>query len=125
MNKVIIDSIRQDVIIKTPTNDKDLVKKDCYNWLTKWKECPVNIINTVHSIFMQIIPTLTFQKYRLTIIIDNVCCRIFGQKTETVKHLVSHSSQFVNVDYISRHNRELQCVILQYTNLRSQFFSAN
>ena len=113
MNKVIIDSTWQGVIMKTRTNDKDLVKKDCYNWLTKWKECPVNIINTVHSIFMQTIPTLTFQKYRSTRIIDNVCCRICGQQTETVKHLLSNCSQFVKVDYIRRHNRALQCVIFQ------------
>ena len=113
LNKVIIDSTWQGVIMKTRTNDKHLVKKDCYNWLTKWKECQVNIINTVHSIFMQTIITLTFQKYRSTRIIDNVCCLICGQQTESVKHPLSNCSQFVKVDYIRRRNRALQCVIFQ------------
>ena len=41
-----------------------------------------------------------------------MCCRICGQQTETVKHLLSNCSQLVKVDYIRRHNRALQCVQL-------------
>ena len=83
----------QGVIFVNRMNDVSLVQVDCYKWLTKWKECAVNVINDIHSLYLQTIPTLTFKKFRSVEMINSVTCRICHNGNETVKHLLSNCSE--------------------------------
>ena len=58
--KDISNSTWQGLLLKERMNDKNLK----FTWLTKWKECPVDVINDIQSIYLQIVPTLTFKKFR-------------------------------------------------------------
>ena len=46
-------------------NDNDLIKENCFMWCNKWKDCLVSAINDVQSIYLQIVSTLTFKKFRV------------------------------------------------------------
>ena len=54
----------QGVILNNRHNDSTLVLDKCFMWLTRWKDCPVEIINDFQSIYLQTVPTSTFKKYR-------------------------------------------------------------
>jgi len=88
--------------------------------LTNWRECPVNVINDLQSIHLQTVPTLTFTTYRSDDPSKSKLCRLCHKQEETVKHLISNCEYFVNVDYIRRHNRALQCIL--FPLLQSQKF---
>ena len=53
----LMNSTWQGRMYKIRRDDEHLVKKTCYNWLTHWKDCPVNVINDLQSIYLQIVPT--------------------------------------------------------------------
>jgi hypothetical protein len=108
----LLGSTWQGRIFKCRRDDEHLVKNTCYNWLTKWKDCPVNVINDLQSIHLQTVPTLAFTNYRSA---DNTSaskiCRSCHKGDETVKHLLSNCEPLAKVDYIRRHNRALQCIL--------------
>ena len=54
----------QGVILKIRNDDPDINLNECFSWLNNWKDAPVDVINDIHSIYLQIVPTLTFTKYR-------------------------------------------------------------
>ena len=108
----ILKSTWQGNIFRIRLEDDELVKNSSYNWLTRWKESPVDIINDLQSIHLQTIPTLAFTAHRLVNMPISTTCRLCHKGVETVKHLLSNCGSFVNVDYIRRHNRTLQCILL-------------
>ena len=54
----------QGVILKIRNDDPDINLNECFSWLNNWKDAPVDVIKDIHSIYLQIVPTLTFTKYR-------------------------------------------------------------
>ena len=107
----VLSSTWQGNIIRIRSMDEHLIKHSCYNWLTSWKECPVNIINDLQSIHLQTVLTLAFANHRLTNPTNSKLCRLCHKGDETVKHLLSNCGNFVHVDYIRRHNKALQCIL--------------
>ena len=108
----IFNSTWQGRIFKIRHDDEHLVKNTCYNWLTKWRDCPVNVINDIQSIHLQTVPTLTFTNYRSSAGASaSKLCRLCKKGDETVKHLLSNCEPLAKVDYIRRHNRALQCIL--------------
>ena len=68
----VINASWQGVNFKTGMNDGDLIVKGCFSWLSKWKECPVNIINDMSSVYLQTVKTLKFLKSRSNTLICSV-----------------------------------------------------
>ena len=85
----------QGVIFKIRNNDPDITLSECFSWLTKWKNTPVEVINDFQSIYLQIVPTLTFRKYRGEGNIASTVCRLCFNGNENVKHLLSNCNKFV------------------------------
>ena len=113
--KELCSSKWQGVILNTRHNDPDIKSNECFAWLTHWKDAPVEIINDIRSIYLQIVPTLTFTKYRGESIISTVC-RLCFKGNESVKHLLSNCSKFVPHAYKRRHDRVLQYILFKYLN---------
>ena len=109
-----LDASWQGVLMKIRDADADLIKEDCFSWLSKWKDCPTNIINNLHSIYLQIIPTLSFLNYRMPTGNNSVLCRLCKEGNETVKHLLSNCKYFLNTAYERRHDKSLQHILLKY-----------
>ena len=101
----------QGIIMKERLHDEHLVIEDCFKWCSKWKDAPVELINDVQSIYLQIVPTLTFRKHRGDNEIVSTVCRLCKSDTESIRHLLSNCNKFVNTFYIHRHNRVLQYIL--------------
>ena len=91
-------------------SDDQLLLKDCFEWCVNWKDCPVEVINDIQSIYLQTIPTLSFEKYRGKKDIVSTACRLCHQKIENVQHLQSNCEYFLPFYYLRRHNRVLQYI---------------
>ena len=113
LNKV-VKSSWQGLIIKQRCCDQDLVYNECFTWLYKWKDCPVEVINDIQSIYLQIVPTLPFLKYRGTPGITSTLCRLCQGEVESIKHLLSHCAKFAPTLYIRRHNRILKYIMFKF-----------
>ena len=114
LERSLCSSSWQGVILNTRKKDPDLNLNECFAWMTKWKDAPVNIINDFQSIFLQIVPTLTFAKFRTEPNITSTTCRVCSQGTENVKHLLSNCSKFVNKAFKRRHDRVFQLIMFKY-----------
>ena len=79
--KEINESKWQGVTLRYRYSDESLVNK-VFTWLTKWKSCPVDVVNELQSIHLQTIHTLTFTKFRGAV--NNTNCK---SGNETEKHL--------------------------------------
>ena len=107
----ILSTTWQGNIFRIRYEDEHLIKHTCYDWLTYWRECPVNIINDLHSIHLQIVPTLAFTTHRSANSSSSKICRLCHKGDETVKHLLSNCGLFAPVDFILRHNKALQYIL--------------
>jgi hypothetical protein len=96
--------------MKVRNEDSALVGQDCYLWNTKWKDCPVEVVNDIHSMILQIVPTLTFEKHRNKPHLDSTLCRLCGKNVENVQHLLSSCEHFAKTLYIKRHNNILRYI---------------
>ena len=104
----------QGVIFNIRKNDPDINLDECFAWLSRWKDAPVNVINDFQSIYLQIVPTLTFKKFRGEGHITSTVCRLCSQGVESVKHLLSNCSKFISHAYKRRHDRVLQYIMFKY-----------
>ena len=104
----------QGVNFKTRQDDPDINMKQCFAWLSSWRNAPVQVINDFHSIYLQTVPTLTFQKSRGQSQITSTICRLCGKGNESVKHLLSNCEKFANHAYKRRHDRVLQYIVFKF-----------
>ena len=95
-------------------NDENIKINECYAWLTKWKDAPVEVINDFHSINLQTVPTLSFKKFRTGENITSTVCRLCSLGVESIKHLLSNCGKFVAHAYKRRHDRVLQFILFSY-----------
>ena len=101
-------------------NDNDLVADKCFMWLSKWKACPVEVINDIQSIYFQTVPTLTFKKFRGQSEISSTSCRLCDSNSqESVKHLLSYCGKSTTSIYIKHHNRVLQFILFHVLHMYS------
>ena len=104
----------QGLILKSRYDDESLINK-AFTWLTKWKNCPVDIVNELQSIHLQTTPTLTFQKFRGgAMTIDSTYCRLCSSGNESVKHILSNCTFFLPTSYKRRHDKVLQWILFHF-----------
>ena len=109
----VIASTWQGAIFKMRKTDDQLMGSYCFAWLTKWKDCPVQVINDIHSVYLQTVPTLSFLRGRSATVINSDTCRLCKHGKETVKHILSNCDTLARTDYLLRHNRALQIIIFR------------
>ena len=74
----------QGKILNSRYMDNNLILNSSFMWLKKWKDCPTEIINEIHSIYLQTIPTLTFTKFRGENTTMSTICRLCSNGNESV-----------------------------------------
>ena len=104
----------QGVMFGAQYNDSDLVPDSCFTWLSAWKDAPVKVVNDFHSIYLQIVSTLTFHKYRGQPNISTTLWRLCKKGEETVRHLLSNCEKFAETSDKRRHDRVLQFIIFKF-----------
>ena len=96
--------------MKCRKEDPALISGDCYLWNTSWKDCPVDVVNDIHSMILQTVPTLAFEKYRSRPELDSTLCRLCHKSVENVQHVLSSCEHFAKSLYIKRHNNILRYI---------------
>ena len=99
----------QGATMKHRKADEKLVSSECFAWARDWKNCPVEIINDIQAIYLQVVPTRTFQKYRGQDI-SNTTCRMCNAGIENVQHLLSSCEYFLKFYYTRKHNNVLKYI---------------
>ena len=94
-------------------NDTTLISDKCFTWLSKWKDCPVEIVNDFQSIYLQTVPTRTFTKHRGQPNIPTTC-RLCNGGVESIKHLLSNCDKLAAHQYKRRHDRALQNIMFHF-----------
>ena len=110
----ICTSTWQGVILKARYNDSTLIMNKCFSWLSRWKDCPTENINEIHSNYLQIIPTLSFKKFRGDENIQSNVCRLCKNGMENVKHLLSNCEKFLATNYKRRHDGAIKLVLFKF-----------
>ena len=88
------------------------VTKSYFNWMSKWKSCPTNVVQEFYLLFYQLLPTKQYQLIRSKETVDDTRCRICKESPqESVKHLISNCSAFAKQVYITRHDSALKCFV--------------
>ena len=89
-----MESTWQGLLLKERLNDNHLKFNECFTWASRWKESPVKVINDIQSIYLQIVPTLTFKKFRGENIISTKC-RLCKKENGSVRHILSRCEMFL------------------------------
>ena len=116
LNEVnIAKSTWQGLLLKERWNDAEINVKECFMWNSNWKMCPVEAINDIHSIYLQIVPTLAFKKFRGDKSIQSTNCRLCkANEVESLSHLLSHCEKFLKTLYKRRHDKVLQHILFNF-----------
>ena len=110
-----MESTWQGNLLKERWNDVELNLSECFMWNHKWKTCPVEVINDLHSIYLQIVPTKTFKKFRGDYSIQSINCRMCNtNEVESIRHLLSSCQTFAKTLYKRRHDKVLQHIVFNY-----------
>ena len=110
-----IKSKWQGLLLKERLDDKNISMKECFRWNFKWKTCPVEVINDIHSIYLQVVPTLAFKKFRGENTIQSTNCRLCKtNEVESIRHLLSHCQTFLSTLYKRRHDKVLQHILFNF-----------
>ena len=113
----ILSSTWQGVNLAQRIEDEN-VTKSYFNWLSKWKSCPTDVVNEFYLLFYQLLTTKQYKITRSNEVIEDTKCRMCNKcDNESVKHLISNCDEFVRSLYISRHNNALKCFIWPILNL--------
>ena len=77
--------------------------------------CPIEVVNDIQSIYLQIVPTLAFKKFRGGENITSTNCRICKKnEIESIKHILSHCDGFLKTFYKRRHDKVLQYILYNF-----------
>ena len=108
------ESVWQGVTFNARNQDPDLIRNQYYQWNTKWKDCPVEVVNDIHSIILQIVPTLCFKNYRGQGDKNNTKCRLCHKSVENIPHILNNCEHFLPNFFKRRHDKILRYI---YSNL--------
>ena len=84
------------------------IAADSLALLQTWKNIPDIVLSVNTSIRQQLLPTATYKKYKLHQQVEDIKCRMCGQKQETVSHIMCACSTTAQSLYTSRHDKMLR-----------------
>lgn len=103
----------QGVILTSRFHDNTLDPAS-FQWLSRWKECPVALVSEVQGLYNQLLPTKTYMLLRSgNHPPTNTVCRMCGKGQESVMHILSGCSKLAETDYLRRHNKALTILITE------------
>ena len=76
--------------------------------LQAWKNIPDIVLSVNTSIRQQLLPTATYKKYKLHQQVEDMRCRMCGQKQETVSHIMCACSTIAQSLHTSWHDKMLR-----------------
>ena len=107
----IIASTWQGVNLAQRINDEGIVKT-YFDWMTKWRTCPTDVVNEFFLLFYQLLHTKQYMLTRSNEVITDTKCRMCRTSDqESVKHLISNCNEFASSLYMTRHNNALKCFV--------------
>ena len=106
----ILQSKWQGVSFKARMED-EFINKNYFSWLKNWKSCPTNVVIEFFNLFYQTLPTLCYKQGRCVTEIENTTCRLCLDGQESVMHLMSNCSKFLNTVYKLRHDNAFKCFV--------------
>ena len=111
----IVESNWQGVNYKARMEDES-INKNYFSWLKNWKSCPSSVVMEFFNLFYQTLPTLCYKQGRCVTKIDKTTCRLCLDNQESVMHLMSNCSKFLNTVYKSRHDNAFKCFVFPLLN---------
>lgn len=113
IEKDMLGTTWQGLLLKERMNDQQLKLNECFVWGSKWKDCPVDVINDIQSIYLQTVPTLTFKKHRGESI-NSTNCRLCNKGSESVRHILSQCELLLRSFYKNRHDHVFQYILFNF-----------
>ena len=89
-------------------NDVDIAANSLLALLQTWQNIPDIVLSINTSIRQQLLPTATYKKYKLHQQVEEIKCRMCGQKQETVSHIMCLCSTIAQSLYTSWHEKMLR-----------------
>ena len=108
------ESVWQGATFNARNQDPDLIRNQYYQWNTKWKDCPVEVVNDIHSIILQIVPTLCFKSYRGQGDKNNTKCRLCHKSVENIPHILNNCEHFLLTFFKRRHDKIYSNLLVKY-----------
>ena len=117
LKKAIISRLQQEVmdqkwqgkITAARREDQDLSLKECYTWLKGWKAAPTQTIAGLEELHQQLVPTKIYHQKKTGVnTTDDIMCRMYGEKSECLAHVLAGCSVLAQTKYLSRHNAALK-----------------
>ena len=105
----VLASTWQGINLKERLKDEDVSR--AFQWMQRWQTCPTELVNEFYLMFLQLLKTRCYTKFRSSEVIDDIRCRLCGSQQESVKHIVSNCSLLAKSAYITRHDNALKCFV--------------
>ena len=91
-----------------------LEQGDCFAWLSCWKSTPTHVVVGIQELYQQLLPTKVFYHRKVgTTVNREEKCRMCGQATESVPHVLTRCGALVQTLYLERHNNALKILFFQ------------
>ena len=107
----------QGKLIKNRWDDEKVNLKECFAWLSSWKNAPTHTIAGVQELYQQLLPTEVYYNRKTKSQVTDEKCRLCGDSLENVQHILSGCSALAQTKYLQRHNNAFK--ILFFEVLRS------
>ena len=82
-----------------------------FQWMQRWQTCPTDVVNEFYLLFLQLLKTRCYVKFRSNEVINDISCRLCGADQESVKHIISNCGTLAKSTYITRNDNALKCFV--------------
>ena len=106
----VLTSTWQGLNLRQRIEDENVVK-NYFQWMQRWQTCPTDVVNEFYLLFLQLLKTRCYVKFRSNETIDDIRCRLCGSEQESVRHIISNCGTLAKSTYITRHDNALKCFV--------------
>ena len=103
----------QGKLIKNRWDDEKVNLKECFAWLSSWKNAPTHTIAGVQELYQQLLPTKVYYNRKTKSQVTDEKCRLCGDSLENVQHILSGCSALAQTKYLQRHNNAFKIVFFK------------
>ena len=116
LQQEVMDQKWQGEITAARWKDQDLSLKECYTWLKGWKAAPTHTIAGIEELHQQLLPTKIYHQKKTEFKTDDIMCGMFGEKPESLAHVLAGCSVLAQTKYLSIHNAALKIPFFEMLN---------
>ena len=107
----------QGKLIKNRWDDEKVTLKECFAWLSSWKNPPTHTIDGVQELYQQLLPTKVYYSRKTKSQVTDEKSRLCGDSLKNVQNILSGCNALTQTEYLLRHNNAFK--ILFFEVLRS------